>query len=67
MTSRERTFTSRDNGKGRAAAVAFAVFVVNKCVREKMRNVSGWIKRHGWVRVWAFPQEERKGEIPAKE
>lgn len=67
MTSRERTFTSRDNGKGRAVAVAFAAFVANKRVREKMRNVSGWVKRHGWVQVRVFPQEERSGEFPAKE
>lgn len=68
MTSHERAHLRRgtmEKVAAAAAAVAFAAFVVNKRVREKMRNVSGWVKRHEWVQ--AFPPKERGGEFPAKE
>lgn len=71
MTSHERAHLRRGTMEKvavavatAAAAVAFAAFVVNKRVREKMRNVSGRVKRHEWIQ--AFPQKERDGEFPAE-
>lgn len=61
---RASAFMSRDNGKGcvaaaAAAAVAFAAFIANKRVREKMCNVSDRVERHGWTR--AFPRSAERG------